>query len=160
MKKVLSILLAATLIFAVCVPAFAAELTEKPSQSGDVIIKTSTDDENGDDAAKYVVTIPADTVIPWGQTATDVSYTVESHLTRANVVKVTVAGSGEMATADDAYTLAYALDGATEYTADAPVVYPAATQTLNVLITADAWNYAVVEEYSDVLTYTAELVAA
>lgn len=160
MKKILSIALALVMMLSICIPAFAADLNQKPSQAGDVIISTDTKDKDGNDAEQYIVTIPADTVIPWGEAETDVSYTIEAHLTRNNRVKVTVAGNGAMATADGAYTLAYTLDGATEYITATANVYPAATQALKVLVADLDWNTAVVEEYSDILTYTSEIVAA
>ncbi len=160
MKKVLSLMLAFVMMLSICIPAFAAELNEKPSQAGDIIISTDTKDKNGNDAEQYLVTIPADTVIPWGEPETDVSYTVEAHLTRNNRVKVTVAGTGAMTTADNAYSLAYTLSGETEYTTASANVYPAATQELKVLVADNAWNTAVVEAYSDILTYTSEIVAA
>ncbi len=160
MKKVLSIALALVMMMAICVPAFAADLTQKPAQAGDVIISTDTKDKDGNDAEQYIVTIPADTVIPWGEAETDVSYSIEAHLTRNNRVKVTVAGNGAMTTADGAYSLAYTLDGATEYTTATANVYPAADVELKVLVADLDWNTAVVEEYSDILTYTSSIVAA
>lgn len=160
MKKVLSVMIAFVMMLSICIPAFAADLNEKPSQAGDIIISTDTKDKNGNDAEQYLVTIPADTVIPWGEPETDVSYTVEAHLTRNNRVNVTVTGTGAMTTADNAYSLAYSLSGATEYTTASANVYPAATQELKVLVADNAWNTAVVEAYSDILTYTAQIVAA
>ncbi len=165
MKKLLSVLLAVTMLFAVCVPAFAADttqsLTEKPEDSGTVIIKTTTDDENGEDAAKYVVTIPADTTIPWGKTETALEgYTVESHLLYGQHIEISVEGNDVMAlTEDAAETLAYTLSGDTAYTATSPVVNPAAELTLKVNITADDWANAIVGEYQDTLTFTAKVVS-
>lgn len=155
MKKVLSIALAVVMMFAVCVPTFAATLNTLPESSGDVLVKTSTKTESGEDAAAFVVTIPADTTLYWGQPSADVGYTVESHLTRGKAVSVSVAADGTMKTVDGAYTLAYTLAGATDYKAAAPVVYPAAAQALILNVSADAWNHAVVEEYVGTLTYTA-----
>ena len=159
MKKVLSLALAVVMLFAVCVPAFAATLNQMPEQSGDVLVKTSTKTETGEDAATFVVTIPADTTLYWKQPSADVGYSVESHLTRNKAVSVSVAADGTMKTADGKYTLAYTLDGATAYKATTPVVYPAAAQALTLNVSADAWNYAVVEEYVGTLTYTAAVVA-
>ncbi len=160
MKKVISIALALVMMLAICVPAFAADLTQKPSEASDIIISTDTKDINGNDAEQYIVTIPADTVIPWGEAETDVSYSVEAHLTRNNRVKVTVAGSGAMKTVDGAYELAYTLNGGVDFTTATANVYPAADVELKVLVSDDAWNYAVVEEYSDILTYTSSIVVA
>lgn len=160
MKKTVSIVLAVVMLFAVCVPAFAADISD--TGSGNVTVSTLTTKEDGSDATDYIVEIPADTQIAWGTPSTDVGYTVESHLMRNQAVKVTVTGSGTMKTDPangDVYPLAYTLDGAgRDYTASSPVVYAAERQTVNVLISENAWNEAVVESYSDVLTYTSEIV--
>lgn len=163
MKKAISIVLTVIMLFAVCVPAFAATDISKTDGKGEIIVSTTTTTESGDDAETYSVTIPADTQIAWGTLTTDVSYSVESHLSRNKAVNVTVAGNenGTMKTDPangEVYTLAYTLDGAVDYTADHPVVYPAATQAVNVLVDELAWNTAVVESYSDILTYTSQIV--
>ena len=163
MKKVLSFAMALVMMMAVMVPAFAVELNANPDEA-DVIINTSTlKDTDGDgvgdkDAEEYTVTIPADTTIPWGTEETDVSYTVESHLKRDGRVKVTVAGAGVMKTTDGAYEIAYALVGeGAAFNSTVPTIYPAETNNVTVTISADDLNSAVVEEYSDILTYTAEI---
>ena len=163
MKKILSLAMALIMMMAVMLPAFAVELNANPDEA-DVIINTSTlKDTDGDgkgdtEAEDYTVTIPADTTIPWGTEETDVSYTVESHLKRDGRVKVTVAGAGVMKATDGAYEISYTLTGeGVAFSADVPTIYPAATKTVTVAISADNWNSAVVEEYSDILTYTAEI---
>ncbi|MGN0572244.1 MAG: hypothetical protein ACI4K9_08705 [Candidatus Fimenecus sp.] len=172
MKKLLSVLLAVSMLLALCVPAFAAtEITTETA--GDVIIKTSTKkdsnsngqiDPDDEDAAGFKVTIPADTTIPWGQESTDVSYMTEAHLMRNNYLQVIVTGSGTMKTSDAVYEIPYTLDGTTEFTAENPWVYDTVNdtgvvQTLNVLVDSDDWNTAVVEEYQDTLTYTVSVIA-
>ncbi len=163
MKKILSFAMALVMMMAVMVPAFAVELNANPD-SADVVIDTSTlKDTDGDgvgdkEAEEYTITIPADTTIPWGTEETDVSYTVESHLKRDGRVKVTVSGALVMKTVDSAYEIPYALAGeGITFSADVPTIYPAATKTVTVAISADNWNTAVVEEYSDIITYTAEI---
>lgn len=167
MKKALSVLVALTMLAALCIPTFAADIVA--DGTGDTIIKTSTlKDTDGDgvgdtDAEGFKVTIPADTVIPWGTAATDVSYTVEAHLARGKAVSVAVSGSGTMKTADGVYEIPYALDGTTSFVAANPWVYDTAndtgvTQPLTVQIAADDWNTAVVEAYQDTLTYTVSVV--
>lgn len=163
MKKILSLTMTLVMMMAVMVPAFAVELKANPDEA-DVIINTSTlKDTDGDgvgetDAEEYIVTIPADTTIPWGTENTDVSYEVESHLKRDGRVKVTVSGASVMKTVDGVYEIAYSLAGeGVAFTSDVPTIYPAATKTVNVNVIADDWNTAVVEEYSDILTYTAEI---
>ena len=162
MKKVLSVVLAVMMLALIAVPSFAATVTT--AGATDVIVKTSTAKEDGTSGEKYSIEIPADTVIPWGKEATDVSYTVEAHLARNKGVKVVVAGTGEMKTTDGAYSLAYALEGADAFLATSPVVYDEATdsgvkQDLKVKIDSVNWKKAVVEEYSDTLTYTVSVEA-
>ena len=154
MKKVLSIALALVMMMAICVPAFAADLTQKPSDANDVLISTDTKDKDGNDAEQYIVTIPADTVIPWGEAETDVSYSVEAHLTRNNRVNVTVAGNGAMKTADGAYSLAYTLENAT-FTADSAVYDDTAKVTVKVAL--NDWKSVAIDSYTDTLTFTAEI---
>ena len=167
MKKALSVLVALMMLVAFCVPAFAADIVA--DGTGDTIIKTSTlKDTNGDgvgdtDAEGFKVTIPADTVIPWGTEATDVSYMVEAHLARGKSVGVAVTGSGTMKTADAVYEIPYTLDGTANFVAANPWVYDTVndtgvTQPLTVQIAADDWNTAVVEAYQDTLTYTVSVV--
>ncbi len=158
MKKVLSIALVLVMMLSICIPAFAADLTANPA-SGDVVITTDTTKADGSDAEEYIVTIPADTVIPWGQETTDVSYTVEAHLKRDGRVKVAVAGTGSMKTVDALYEIAYTLGGdGIDFTATTANIYPAATQEVTVNVAAFDWNTAVVEEYSDIITYTSEII--
>lgn len=167
MKKALSVLVALTMLAALCVPAFAADIVA--DGTGDTIIKTSTlkdtnDDGVGDtDAEGFKVTIPADTLIPWGTEATDVSYMVEAHLARGKAVSVAVTGNGTMKTADAVYEIPYTLNGTTNFVAANPWVYDTVTDTgviqpLTVQIAADDWNTAVVEAYQDTLTYTVSVV--
>ena len=63
MKKVLSIALAVVMMLAVCVPAFAADITTDGG-TGTTIIKTATTTSGGDDARRFTVTVPADQEIP------------------------------------------------------------------------------------------------
>lgn len=167
MKKALSVLVALTMLAALCVPAFAADIVA--DGTGDTIIKTSTlkdtnDDGVGDtDAEGFKVTIPADTLIPWGTEATDVSYMVEAHLARGKAVSVAVTGNGTMKTVDAVYEIPYTLNGTTNFVAANPWVYDTVTDTgvtqpLTVQIAADDWNTAVVEAYQDTLTYTVSVV--
>lgn len=163
MKKFLAVVLAVIMVCSMSVFAFAATL-DKATPSGDVVIKTATTNGTGEDAKKYSISIPADTVIPWGTEATDLIYSVEAHLGHNEYVKVDVTGNGKMtyapADAPTPYELPYTLEGTTSYQATKPVVYPAADQTFTVKITADNWNAAVVGEYSDTLTFTTAVLAA
>lgn len=161
MKKTLAVLLSVMMLFALCVPAFAVNGTVKNKLgevTNDTVIKTSTTTESGEDAETYTVIIPAETTIAWGAASTAVEYTVEAHLGYGKVLKVDVADKDAaklMTLADHAEeTLAYDLTD-TSYTSAGAVVNPAATVSFNVVITDDAWNNAIVGEYSDTLTFTA-----
>lgn len=159
MKKVVSVLMAVAMLAALMVPAFALD---QNTPSGDTIVKTSTTMEGGQDARRYTVTIPADTVIAWGAEKTDLTgYTAEAHLAYGEKLSVTVAGSGNMTYSPEAgvtLELPYTLDGDTAYKSTGAVVYPVANLALSVNIAADDWNQAVVGEYQDTLTFTAAIV--
>lgn len=158
MKKALSVALAIVMLFAVCVPAFAADLTAD-GQSGTVIVKTTTKTGGGDDARSFFVAIPADTEIPWGDLTTDLVYSVESHLGDNEFVNVKVAGNDKMTyTASKTYELPYTLTGDVDSTEKIPNVYPAAAHTVTVNVEDLAWKTAVVGDYADTLTFTAAIV--
>ena len=159
MKKVISMLMTVAMLAALMVPAFALD---QNTPKGDVIVKTDTEMADGQDARRYTVTIPADTVIAWGAEKTDLTgYTAEAHLAYGEKLSVTVSGNGNMVYEPEAGTtlaLPYTLEGDTAYVSAGPVVYPVATLALSVNITADDWNAAVVGEYQDTLTFTATIL--
>lgn len=158
MKKVVSVLMTVAMLAALMVPAFALD---QNTPKGDTIVKTGTTMEDGKDARRYAVTIPADTTITWGAESTALEgYTAEAHLAYGEKLSVTVAGSGNMTYSPEAgvtLELPYTLEGNTAYVSAGPVVYPVANLALSVNITADDWNQAVVGEYQDTLTFTAEI---
>ena len=158
MKKVVSVLMAVAMLAALMVPAFALD---QNTPKGDVIVKTDTEMADGQDARRYTVTIPADTVIAWGAEKTELTgYTAEAHLAYGEKLSVTVSGNGNMVYEPEAGTtlaLPYTLEGDTAYESTGAVVYPVATLALSVNIAADDWNAAVVGEYRDTLTFTATI---
>ena len=158
MKKVISMLMTVAMLAALMVPAFALD---QNTPKGDVIVKTDTKMAGGQDARRYTVTIPADTVIAWGAEKTELTgYTAEAHLAYGEKLSVTVSGNGNMVYEPEAGTtlaLPYTLEGDTAYESTGPVVYPVATLALSVNIAADDWNAAVVGEYQDTLTFTAAI---
>lgn len=152
MKKTVSILLTMLMLFAVCIPAFATDI-KAPETKGTTLVKTDTTELPSEDGY-FTVTIPADTDIKWGTTEdVDLSYTVESHLSRDKRLNVAVDASGAMKTVDKKYSIAYQLKGTTAYAAETPVVFPAATCELNLTVAQAEWDKAVVESYSDTLTF-------
>ena len=157
MKKIISIALALVMMFAICVPAFAAEITNTAPGAQDAVIKTSTTGATGN----YTVTIPAETIIAWNTASTNLQYTVSAQLEPNKALKVTAAAKDGVYTMTDAngLTLAYTLGDAT-YTTTANTVVDNETKTLTVNVAADAWNSAVISEYTGYLTFTAEVVDA
>lgn len=155
MKKIVSIIIAVLMLASICVPSFAADITTNGGR-GDAIVKTKTVDEAGENAEKFIVSIPAVTEIPWGKDSQALTYSVESHLGYGKKLTVNVSGSGVMTytVGADSMTLDYTLGGATAFTAEGPVVYPAVEKTINVNVADRAWKSAVVGEYQDTLTFT------
>lgn len=144
--------------------AFAVRRTQTVltlrNPQGTCIVKTDTLTESGESGEQYTVTIPAETVIPWGKSVQEISYSVESHLRYRRALTVTVSSSGTMVyapTAEDSFTLPYTLAD-TDFHADRPTVYPAAVQTMTMQIADADWANAVVGEYADILTFTAAVV--
>ena len=161
MKKILAIAMAIVMMMAIAVPAFAANLSAKDTDAGDVIITTSTDKADGTDGDWYIVTIPADTTIAWGEESTELKYSAETHLLYGKTLDVDVTSADYVMTyapeANVVLDLAFALNGDVDVNF-ATVTYPAVEKSVTVDITADAWNYAVVGEYADTLTFSAAIV--
>lgn len=143
--------------------ALDAPIVLTPSRNtGDFIIKTDSLTETGESGEWFSVIIPAETVIPWSTLSTNMFYTVESHLGYQKVMSVSVASSGVMTCAPEAgvlLSLPYTLFGETAFTGVSPVIYPAAEKTFTLQIDEDVWSNAPVEEYADILTFTAEVIA-
>lgn len=158
MKKVLSIALAVVMMFAVCVPAFAVDITKETDQSADVAVKTkiATDD------ISYTVTVPADIEIAWGDTtAYDASYTVTTQLFAGDTLDVEVAakdGSTVMTATDTSDTLNFALTNGGKATFGAAVTN-AAPENAPAVSIAD-FSGVTVTEYVGYLTYTVTYNAA
>ncbi|MGN0520783.1 MAG: hypothetical protein ACI4LB_08600 [Candidatus Fimenecus sp.] len=175
MKKLLSVLLAVSMLLALCIPAFAAtDITA--AGTGDTIIKTATlkdtdDDGIGDtDAESFKVTIPADTTLPWGtaDTVTTLPYYVEAHLKYGKHLTVAVSNDGantmKYAVGGSTLTLAYTLGGDKNFDTVTPVAYDTVNdrgvqKNLTVSVAGDDWNTAVVGEYADTLTFTVDVLS-
>lgn len=161
MKKILAIAMALVMMMAICVPAFAT-VTGGSNAGNDTIINTDTKkDIDGDgigdiEVAWYTVTIPATQTLAWETESKDIEYTVASQLKTGEAVKVTVKD------ADNAYKmtsaggeLAYTLENAT-FTAPAAVYDNTASVTVKVAL--DDWKSVAIDNYTDTLTFTAEIV--
>lgn len=151
MKKVISVLLAVMMLAALMVPAFAATFTQDEDEGGSATVKTDTSAVTGE--GTYTVTYDAEIPVPWNSTdAVYSEYTVETHLRSGNKLEVTVSSDGIMTY--NALELPYTLGGDTAYTAGAAET---ATKAITVTVAQSAWDKAPIAEYTDTITYTAEI---
>lgn len=158
MKKLLATVLSLTMLFALCVPAFATEitLTEKnPGPDSSAIIKTDTKDFVNTDGY-YSVTFPAETSIPWSKvnSQTPLNCKVYSNLMNNKKLNVTVVAADAASVMKDANNneIAFTLGGATYNAAASFVNNEVWAPTVD--ITAVAWNSAPIGDYSANLTFT------
>lgn len=161
MKKVLSVVLAALLLCAACVPAFAANLTLDKATPSQTIEVTTSDWE---DAASYTVTIPATVEIPWEGTPAEnggdsFEWSYDCQLLVGQHLEVYLdKTAGAMTNADTTDTLPYTLstDGANVPLADSPFCSAGAvetgTQKVDIGFAEGAWKIAI-GEYTDTLTF-------
>ena len=150
MKKVFSVVMALVMLFALCVPAFAGDITKDTAQTGNTDVIT-TFDASADET--YTVTYPATVSVAWGDTAAqDAKYTVTSQLQIGAKLTVSAAAnnSGKMTATGTADTLTFTVAGgdAAEFTG----VNNAADSSTTVTI-AD-FSTASVGEYTGTMTYT------
>lgn len=171
MKKLLSIALAVVMMMAVCVPAFAAEITEAdPTPDATTGAQTAqadvvtTYDENAD--WSYTVTIPAGVTVDWNDTSAQaMTYSVESQLLIGASLKVSVAAdnAGVMTATGTTDTLTYTLAGGDEV--EFPAVNAANTTApgvvggTNASVTIADFSGVAVGAYTGTLTYTVTYVA-
>lgn len=165
MKKILSIAVAVLMIAAICVPCFAATI-DKTTPDGKGTAQVKTDISAVTDTGTFVVTIPAEMPIPWNTANTDSSkdftYSVESQLKTGKVIQVDVVQNSANMTSASGATLAYTITGdITAVKTTAPVVAAGTfVKTVTVNVAGTAWANAAIDEYSDTLTFTAQVVAA
>lgn len=165
MKKILSIAVAVLMIAAICVPCFAATI-DKTTPDGKGTAQVKTDISAVTDTGTFIVTIPAEMPIPWNtantDSATDFTYSVESQLKTGKVIQVDVAQNSANMTSASGATLAYTITGdITAVKTTAPVVAAGTfVKTVTVNVAGTAWANAAIDEYTDHLTFTAQVVAA
>ena len=157
------------MLFAVCIPAFAAEINMGDAvQSANPDVFTKTIDENNQNPASYTVIIPADTEIPWGATSTEFQYSVSSQLEIGKSLKISVIGensedklTSDITSATIPYKLSYSNNGGTvedslSYNSNKEIVD--LKRTFYVRIVSDDWNLVPVTEYKDYLTFGIDIV--
>ncbi len=165
MKKILSIALAVLMIAAVCVPCFAATI-DKNTADGMGTAQVKTDISAITDDGNFTVTIPAEMPIPWNtantDSITDFTYSVESQLKTGRVIRVDVEQNNAEMSAASGETLAYTISGDITAVKTASPVVAAGTfvKTVSVNVAGTAWANAAIDEYSDTLTFTAEVIDA
>lgn len=165
MKKILSIAVAVLMIAAICVPCFAATI-DKTTPDGKGTAQVKTDISAVTDSGTFVVTIPAEMPIPWNTANTDSSkdftYSVESQLKTGKVIQVDVAQNNANMKSASGATLAYTITGDITAVKTTASVVAAGTfvKTVTVNVAGTAWANAAIDEYSDTLTFTAQIVDA
>lgn len=165
MKKILSIAVAVLMIAAICVPCFAATI-DKTTPEGKGTAQVKTDISAVTDNGTFVVTIPAEMPIPWNTANTDSSkdftYSVESQLKTGKVIQVDVAQNNANMKSASGATLAYTITGDITAVKTTASVVAAGTfvKTVTVNVAGTAWANAAIDEYSDTLTFTAQIVDA
>ncbi len=167
MKKIFAVLLALTMLFVLCVPAFAANATIDQNTAGgkgSATVQTDTSAITGD--GTFTVTYPATMDVPWGVGNTDTStaftYSVTSQLKTGKVLQIAVAQDHDVMTAASTETLAYTLSGdgvGTAVKMTDPVV-DNVEKTVNVNVAGTAWANAAIDTYQDTITFTASVVDA
>lgn len=156
MKKVISVLLAVMMLAALMVPAFAADKTLDENTASDKA-EVKTDYSNlAESGGYYTVTFPAETTIAWGTEDTTIKYSVSTQLIPTATLTVTVAQDNAAMKSAAAKELPYTLSGDTNVTGIAPFVTE--EKTLNVNVASTAWSSVPVDDYTDTLTFTAEVV--
>ena len=163
MKKILAVAMALTMLFALCVPAFAGTITQdtpKPREAG-VPVKTtySTADES------FTVSYPPTMDLPWGtlvdNTKAAFEYSVVSQLKTGKTITVTVTPTNTVMTSAAGETLAYELAGDINVTTTAAVVAADAfKKTVKVDVAQSAWEAAAINEYTDTVTFSVTVNAA
>lgn len=165
MKKILSIAVAVLMIAAICVPCFAATI-DKTTPDGKGTAQVKTDISAVTDNGTFVVTIPAEMPIPWNTANTDSSkdftYSVESQLKTGKLIQVDVAQNNANMTSASGAKLAYTITGDIKAVKTTAPVVAAGTfvKTVTVNVAGTAWANAAIDEYSDTLTFTAQIVSA
>ena len=153
MKKTLSILLALTMLFALCVPSFAANpITQTTESNGTTTLQTDTTEFTTTDGY-YSVTFPATQNVKWGVVSTNLDCTVYANLMNNKKISVNVTATDPASVMKDAaaHTILFTL-GTNVYTAANSFVNNATWQP-TVDITTAAWDAAPIGVYEANLTF-------
>ncbi len=158
MKKILAVALALVMMLAICVPAFAADISTDGGQSP-TLLQTLTTDEDGNPVAGFAVSIPATVDIPWGGTTEGdtLAWPYVSQLEAGKQLRIPVdKASGRLTTRTD--NLAYTLSGDAVGAAFTTGAAVCALTEKSINIAVSGWDDVPVGAYSDTLTFTVEVV--
>ena len=170
MKKILAVAMALTMLFALCVPAFAGTITQDTPDTpypkeAVVPVKTKTTTASGENAENFTVSYPAEMELPWGTLVDDTNaafeYSVVSQLQTGKTITVAVTPTNTVMTSAAGETLAYTLAGDVNVTTTAEVVAAGAfNKTVKVDVAQSAWDAAAINEYTDTVTFAVTVNAA
>ena len=157
MKKVISVLMAVAMLAALMVPAFALDKTlDENTKSDTAEVKTNYDNLEAT-GGYYTVTYPAVIDVKWGAEQTAETYDVETQLIPGATLNVTVASvNSAMKNAGGTQQLPYTVTGDTN--AEGIAAFANETKTIQINVTAADWENVPIEEYTDNLTFEAEVV--
>lgn len=165
MKKILAVVMALTMLFALCVPAFAATGTidENTADPKEAVVPVKTTYSTSDES--FTVTYPASMEIPWGTLVDDANaafdYSVVSQLQAGKTITVAVTQTNPVMTSAASETLKYDLKGDVNVTTTAAVVAADAfKKTVRVNVAQSAWDAAAINEYTDTVTFAVTVNAA
>ena len=164
MKKILAVAMALTMLFALCVPAFAGTITQgTPDDQKEAVVPVKTTYSTGDE--NFTVSYPAAMEIPWGTLVDDTKaafeYSVVSQLKTGKTITVTVSQTNTVMTSAASETLAYTLAGDVNVTTAAAVVAAGGfVKTVKVDVAQSAWDAAAINEYTDTVTFSVTVNAA
>lgn len=156
MKKILAVAMALTMLFALCVPAFAGTITQGTPDPKKAVVPVKTTYSTGDES--FTVTYPATMDLPWGtlvdDTEAEFEYSVVSQLQTGKTITVAVSQTHDVMTSAARETLAYTLRGDVNVTTAAPVVAAGAfNKTVMVDVAQSAWDAAAINAYTDTVTF-------
>lgn len=156
MKKILAVAMALTMLFALCVPAFAGTGTITKDTPDQAVVPVKTTYSPSDES--FTVTYPASMDLPWGtlvdDTEAEFEYSVVSQLQTGKTITVAVSQTNAVMTSAARETLAYTLRGDVNVTTAAPVVAAGAfNKTVMVDVAQSAWDAAAINAYTDTVTF-------
>lgn len=174
MKRILAMALTFVMLFAICVPSFAAETVKinpySPPPDVNGLQRCEHYVHTKKESASYTVIIPATIIIPWEAQSKSFQYSVSNvQLQSGKRLKVTLASQGEKVLLDgNGYALPYTFtkgnksvhDDELGYITSSEVAMEAVTLPFNISIAAKDWKTVPVNVYTGNLTFIVDVVDA